>query len=81
MIRYARESMEAGGVAAAVFNAANEVAVEAFLGTRIPFLAIPTIVAKALDRTANFEPSEVGEVLGADKAAREGAERDVASFK
>jgi 1-deoxy-D-xylulose-5-phosphate reductoisomerase len=68
MIRYARESMEAGGVAA-------------FLGTRIPFLAIPTIVAKALDRTANFEPSEVGEVLGADKAAREGAERDVASFK
>ncbi len=81
MIRYARESMEAGGVAAAVFNAANEVAVEAFLATRIPFLAIPTIVAKALDRTANFEPSEVGEVLGADKAAREGAERDVASFK
>jgi 1-deoxy-D-xylulose-5-phosphate reductoisomerase len=72
--------MEAGGVAPAVYNAANEVAVDAFLRGRIPFLAIPRIVGKTLDRTANFEPSDVCAVLGADKEAREGAERDVDSF-
>jgi 1-deoxy-D-xylulose-5-phosphate reductoisomerase len=80
MFRLARESMEAGGVAPAVYNAANEVAVEAFLRGRIPFLAIPRIVGKTLDRTANFEPSDVGAVLGADREARGGAERDVDSF-
>jgi 1-deoxy-D-xylulose-5-phosphate reductoisomerase len=77
MFRLAKESMKAGGIAPAVFNAANEVAVEAFLGLRIPFLAIPRIVAKALDRTANFEPADVGSVLAADAEARRGAERDV----
>jgi 1-deoxy-D-xylulose-5-phosphate reductoisomerase len=80
MFRLARKSMEAGGVAPAVYNAANEVAVDAFLRGRIPFLAIPRIVGKTLDRTANFEPSDVCAVLGADKEAREGAERDVDSF-
>jgi 1-deoxy-D-xylulose-5-phosphate reductoisomerase len=80
MFRLARESMKAGGVAPAVYNAANEVAVEAFLAGRIPFLAIPRIVGKALDRTANFEPSDVSVVLGADREARGGAERDVDSL-
>jgi 1-deoxy-D-xylulose-5-phosphate reductoisomerase len=77
MFRLARESMRAGGVAPAVFNAANEVAVEAFLAGRIPFLAIPRIVGQVLGRTANFEPSDVSGVLGADKEARRGAELDV----
>jgi 1-deoxy-D-xylulose-5-phosphate reductoisomerase len=81
MFRLAKESMKAGGIAPAVFNAANEVAVEAFLGRRIPFLAIPRIVSQALDRTANFEPADVGSVLGADKEARRGAERDVDDLK
>ena len=54
MMRLATEAMEAGGVAPAVFNAANEVAVEAFLAERIPFLAIPAIVGKALARTAQL---------------------------
>jgi 1-deoxy-D-xylulose-5-phosphate reductoisomerase len=81
MIRLAREAMVAGGAAPAVFNAANEVAVEAFLGGRIPFLAIPAIVGNALARTANFEPSDLGAVLAADSEARRGASADVLSFK
>jgi 1-deoxy-D-xylulose-5-phosphate reductoisomerase len=81
MFRLARESMKAGGVAPAVFNAANEVAVEAFLGGRIPFLAIPRIVGQALDRTSNFEPADVTHVLGADTEARRGAKLDVDQLK
>jgi 1-deoxy-D-xylulose-5-phosphate reductoisomerase len=81
MMRLATESMKRGGVAPAVFNAANEVAVEAFLGERIPFLAIPAIVGKALGRMDNFEPGSVADVLAADQAARLGAAADLKSFK
>jgi 1-deoxy-D-xylulose-5-phosphate reductoisomerase len=81
MFRLARQALKAGGVAPAVFNASNEVAVEAFLNGRIPFLAIPRIVAQALDRTANFEPSDIAGVLGADSEARRGSQVDVDSLK
>jgi 1-deoxy-D-xylulose-5-phosphate reductoisomerase len=81
MFRFARESLQAGGVAPAVFNAANEVAVEAFLRGRIPFLAIPKIVGHALDRTANFEPADLNAVLAADSEARRGAGLDVDILK
>jgi 1-deoxy-D-xylulose-5-phosphate reductoisomerase len=81
MYRLAAQAMRAGGVAPAVFNASNDVAVEAFLSGRIPFLAIPRIVAQSLDRTANFEPTDIGSVLGADSEARRGAEQDVAALK
>jgi 1-deoxy-D-xylulose-5-phosphate reductoisomerase len=81
MMRFAREAMIAGGVAPAVFNASNEVAVEAFLAGKIPFLAIPSIVGNALARTSNFEPSDLSAVLGADSEARRGAVRDVEILK
>jgi 1-deoxy-D-xylulose-5-phosphate reductoisomerase len=81
MFRLARQALKAGGVAPAVFNASNEVAVEAFLNGRIPFLAIPRIVAQTLDRTANFEPSDIAGVLGADSEARRGSQADVDSLK
>jgi 1-deoxy-D-xylulose-5-phosphate reductoisomerase len=81
MIRFARESMLAGGVAPAVFNAANEVAVEAFLKGRIPYLAIPKIVGHALDHTANYEPADLDAVLAADTEARRRAALDVDILK
>jgi 1-deoxy-D-xylulose-5-phosphate reductoisomerase len=81
MFRLARESMKAGGVAPAVFNAANEVAVEAFLAGRIPFLAIPRIVGQALGRSSNFEPADVSSVLGADQEARRGSQMDIDRLK
>ena len=47
-LRLAREAMQAGGAATAVLNAANEVAVEAFLAGNIAFGAIPDVVAKVM---------------------------------
>jgi 1-deoxy-D-xylulose-5-phosphate reductoisomerase len=81
MYRLARQAMKAGGTAPAVYNAANEVAVEAFLGGRIPFLAIPGIVGQALSRTPVFDPPDLGGVLAADQDARQAARADVESLQ
>jgi len=70
MLRLARDSMVAGGVAPAVYNAANEVAVAAFLEGRIPFLAIPRVVEQTLGSCPNFEPGDLSAVLSADTDAR-----------
>lgn len=70
MLRLARETMSAGGVAPAVLNAANEIAVAAFLAGRIPFLAIPQLVEHTLDRIRNFEPADLAAVLAIDAEAR-----------
>jgi 1-deoxy-D-xylulose-5-phosphate reductoisomerase len=68
------EAGRTGGTAPAVFNAANEVAVGAFLDGRIPFGRIPTLVAVALEAHA-VEPAESLEaVLEADREARAHAE-------
>jgi 1-deoxy-D-xylulose-5-phosphate reductoisomerase len=70
LLRLAKETMVAGGVAPAVFNAANEVAVAAFLRGQIPFLAIPQVVEHTLAKIANFEPSHLAAVLATDAEAR-----------
>ena len=70
MFRLAREAMRAGGSAPALFNAANEVAVEAFLGERIPFLAISGVVEHTLGQIASFDPPDLTAVLMADAEAR-----------
>lgn len=70
MLRLARHCMDVGGVAPAVYNAANEVAVAAFLEGRMPFLAIPRIVEQCLDSIPNFEPTDLSTVLAADTETR-----------
>jgi len=70
MLRLAKETMAAAGVAPAIYNAANEVAVAAFLEGHIPFLAIPEIVHHSLEAVTNFEPTSLDAVLEADAAAR-----------
>ena len=72
-LRLAREAMTAGGVAPAIFNAANEVAVAAFLQKRVPFLAIPQIIDKTLGAVKNFEPGTLEQVLATDAEARQTA--------
>jgi 1-deoxy-D-xylulose-5-phosphate reductoisomerase len=71
----ARQAMEAGGMAPGVLNAANEVAVEAFLAGRIRFLEIAQLVAEALDAAAGrgllAGANDVTGVLAADAATRE----------
>lgn len=69
-IRIARETLEAGGSAAAVMNAANEVAVAAFLDRRIPFLAITDVVEAVLDRYSPPTPAHIDDVLTIDAEAR-----------
>jgi 1-deoxy-D-xylulose-5-phosphate reductoisomerase len=70
MLALARQAMVAGGVAPAVYNAANEVAVQAFLAGAIPFLAISRVVDQTLGKTQNLDPSNLAAVLEADAAAR-----------
>ncbi len=69
-LRLASESMSAGGTAPAVFNAANEVAVAAFLQNRVPFLAIPRIIEHTLAAVKLIEPTTLDQVLAVDAEAR-----------
>jgi 1-deoxy-D-xylulose-5-phosphate reductoisomerase len=70
LLRLARATMQAGGVAPAVYNAANEIAVAAFLAEKIPFLAIPAVVEHTLAALPNFEPTDLAAVLATDTDAR-----------
>lgn len=70
LLRLAREAMETGGVAPAVYNAANEVAVAAFLAGRIPFLAIPPVVEHSLRLISPADPADLATVLAVDTDAR-----------
>lgn len=70
MLRLARQAMAAGGVSPAILNAANELAVAAFLDGRIPFLAIPRVVEQTLATMKNFEPADLASVLSVDTDAR-----------
>ena len=69
-LRLAREAMAAGGTAPAVFNAANEVAVAAFLQNRVPFLAIPRIIDHTLAAVKLIDPATLDQVLAVDAEAR-----------
>ncbi len=69
-LRLARGAMAAGGTAPAVFNAANEVAVAAFLQNRVPFLAIPQIIEHTLAAVKLIEPNTLNQVLAVDAEAR-----------
>jgi 1-deoxy-D-xylulose-5-phosphate reductoisomerase len=73
MLRLAKQAMETGGVAPAVYNAANEIAVATFLNGNIPFLAIPRIVEHTLATIRNFEPADLASVLAVDADARRAA--------
>jgi len=70
MLRLAREAGEAGGTAPCVFNAANEVAVAAFLDGRLPFLAIAEVVEAALERSDHPPARDLDELLDTDRSAR-----------
>lgn len=68
-----------GGVKPAVLNAANEVAVAAFLDGRIGFTRIAEVVTRALADTAQGSDTDVQAILAADEAARIVAERAIRS--
>ncbi len=70
MLRLAREAGEMGGTAPCVFNAANEVAVAAFLEGRLPFLAIAEVVGDALARADTAAARDLDDLVEADRGAR-----------
>ena len=79
LLKIAYEAQETGGSATAVLNAADEIAVEAFLGGRIPFPAIAATVAETLDRAAAARPRSIQDMLEIDRASRSLAREVVAS--
>jgi 1-deoxy-D-xylulose-5-phosphate reductoisomerase len=70
----ARAAARAGGTAPAVLNAANEIAVQAFLDRRLNFTAIAAVIDKVLQRLDSSPVKALGDVLDADAAARRLAE-------
>jgi 1-deoxy-D-xylulose-5-phosphate reductoisomerase len=66
----AYQALRAGGTAPAVLNAANEVAVDAFLKRQIPFLAIPCLIEEVLAALPVSVANTLDDVLSADEAAR-----------
>jgi 1-deoxy-D-xylulose-5-phosphate reductoisomerase len=72
-LRLAFEAAEKGGAHCIALNAADEVAVEAFLDRRIPFMGIPRTIEKVLAATPEAHPATIAEVLAADRAARQTA--------
>jgi 1-deoxy-D-xylulose-5-phosphate reductoisomerase len=70
----ARDALRAGGGAPTILNAANEVAVEAFLQRRIGFLDIAGTVARVLDAMGTPAAESLADVIALDQAARRTAE-------
>ncbi len=75
LLRLAYQAQEAGGSAACTLNAADEIAVEAFLDERIPFQGIAAVVEETLNRVPNRRAGSVQEVLEIDRESREVARR------
>ena len=66
----AREAFEKGGYAAAYLNAANEIAVAAFLKGNVRFTAIADIIEQVMAKAPSSEPTTINEVIEADREAR-----------
>jgi 1-deoxy-D-xylulose-5-phosphate reductoisomerase len=71
----AYRALDMGGTATAALNAANEVAVEAFLSRRARFLDIPRVIGKVLESHATVRADSLLPVLEADRNSRRMAER------
>lgn len=70
-LRLAYDAAEAGGAKSIALNAADEVAVAAFLGGQISFNDIPTVIATVLNETADTHPESIKEVLSCDERSRQ----------
>ncbi|HKF15505.1 MAG TPA: 1-deoxy-D-xylulose-5-phosphate reductoisomerase [Gaiellaceae bacterium] len=78
LLGLARRAGEQGGTYPCAFNAANEVAVAAFLEGRLPFLGIAEVVEETLEQVDGAPAANLGELVAADEEARRAAERGMA---
>jgi 1-deoxy-D-xylulose-5-phosphate reductoisomerase len=69
-LRLAREVLQAGGGTPTILNAANEIAVEAFLQRRIGFLAIAETVSRVLQQLGTQKADSLDDVIALDAVAR-----------
>jgi 1-deoxy-D-xylulose-5-phosphate reductoisomerase len=74
-LRLARDAMSTGGTAPAILNAANEIAVAAFLDEKIRYTDIPRLVGLALEQVAARPAQDLDTILADDFAARDAVER------
>jgi len=70
LLKLAYKCYEAGGSATLTLNAADEIAVEAFLRKRISFPAIYRVVDQTVSKLANRQPATIGDILDFDKESR-----------
>ncbi len=77
-LRLAREALQRGGAAPTILNAANEIAVGAFLAGRVAFLEIPGIVETVLDRLGSQDVTALDDITRVDREARSSATAEVA---
>ena len=76
-LRLAREAMKRGGAMPCALNAADEIAVAAFLERRLPFLGIPEVIERVLGRMPRVKFEKMDDVLTADMEARRMAKEEV----
>jgi 1-deoxy-D-xylulose-5-phosphate reductoisomerase len=76
-LRLAREALKKGGALPCALNAADEIAVAAFLERRLPFLGIPEVIERVLERTPRVKFEKMEDVLTADAEARRMAREEV----
>ncbi|GAC1632743.1 MAG: 1-deoxy-D-xylulose-5-phosphate reductoisomerase [Candidatus Acidiferrum sp.] len=79
-LKLAREAMKKGGALPCALNAADEVAVAAFLERKLPFLGIPEVVEKVLGRMPRLKLQKMEDVLSADAEARRIAQEEVVAL-
>lgn len=77
-LRLAYEAARAGGSHCIALNAADEIAVEAFLGGELPFMGIPRTIERVLELTPAKVPGSIAEVLTVDEACRTTAKQVIA---
>ncbi len=78
-LQLAYDALRSGGTAPAVLNAANEVAVAAFLDRQLPFLGIPQLIESTLNAVPSGPEGSLADVLQADAEARHVASRLVSA--
>jgi 1-deoxy-D-xylulose-5-phosphate reductoisomerase len=76
-LRLAREALRKKGAYPCAFNAADEVAVEAFLERRLPFAGIAEVIERVLGRAPRIKMSMISDVIAADSEARRMAREEV----
>jgi 1-deoxy-D-xylulose-5-phosphate reductoisomerase len=81
LLKLAYQAQERGGSATCTLNAADEVAVEAFLEGRLSFPGIAAVVEETLQRQSTTEPATIEEVLAIDTASRETARRVISEMR